>query len=281
MRLVCINDRVPPETPGLLSTACRKRGVEYLELDALAFDFDPARICEPGDMLFRPAVSGAAMRVEQFVTAPDTATFYRDSMGCFFPPTGSQMLFARQGIDVPRFVYLHHAGRDFIRHWVEQLGGFPVVAKVGGWSRGVGVVRLDSMAGLFSFVDYALANGHQPMLMSFIADAEHWRVVVVGERAVAAYRNTTDTDDFRTYAEDRPEAFVEAPPEAVRLACQAVAAERLEFGGVDVLMHPSGRGYVLESNFPCYFAHAQLVAGIDIAGAMVEHLQEKARRLTA
>jgi hypothetical protein len=31
-------------------------------------------------------------------------------------------------------------------------------------------------------------------------------------------------------------------------------------------------------NYPCYFAHAQLGAGVDVAGRMVAHLQAKAAR---
>ena len=53
----------------------------------------------------------------------------------------------------------------------------------------------------------------------------------------------------------------------------------MELAGVDILQHPSGRLYLLEANFPCYFAHAQTLAGVDVAGAMVEHLMAKARGL--
>lgn len=60
------------------------------------------------------------------------------------------------------------------------------------------------------------------------------------------------------------------------MAVTATRASRLEFGGVDVLEAPDGRLHVLESNFPYYFGQAQVVAGIDMAGAMVEHLMAKA-----
>ena len=57
--------------------------------------------------------------------------------------------------------------------------------------------------------------------------------------------------------------------------------EHREFGGVDLLRHPGGRWYLLEVNMPCYYPHAQEVAGVDIAGAMVDHLHAKALRLAA
>jgi glutathione synthase/RimK-type ligase-like ATP-grasp enzyme len=60
-------------------------------------------------------------------------------------------------------------------------------------------------------------------------------------------------------------------------ALAAVMAELLEFAGVDVPEDPGGRPWVLQANFPCYFPQAQLVAGVDVAGAMVEFLVAKAR----
>jgi hypothetical protein len=35
---------------------------------------------------------------------------------------------------------------------------------------------------------------------------------------------------------------------------------------------------MLEVNYPCYFAHAQIGAGVDVAGRMVAHLEAKAAR---
>jgi glutathione synthase/RimK-type ligase-like ATP-grasp enzyme len=134
---------------------------------------------------------------------------------------------------------------------------------------------------LFSLVDYALAEGRNPHLSAYVAGATHWRLIVVGRRVAAAYRNVALRDDFRTAADEGdPALFAQAAPRA--LAAAAVRAVRVletEFGGVDVLQDRRGRGLVLECNFPCYFAHPQQAAGVDVAGMMVEHLLVKARRL--
>jgi len=37
--------------------------------------------------------------------------------------------------------------------------------------------------------------------------------------------------------------------------------------------------YVLESNFPFYTPHAQVIGGIDVTGAMIDHLLRKAKTL--
>ena len=163
---------------------------------------------------------------------------------------------------------------------VERMGGFPVILKFPGFSRGTGVTRIDSLPSLFSVVDHALASGSHPALCAYVHPAAHWRAVVVGDRVVSHYRNITDQDDFRTSGSKQEEDYrLPAPFGLEETAVAAVRALGHEFGGVDVLEHPSGRLYVLESNQPCYFASAQLVIGTDVSGAMVEYLLRKAQTL--
>ncbi|HEX6503885.1 MAG TPA: hypothetical protein VF011_11585, partial [Terriglobales bacterium] len=68
--------------------------------------------------------------------------------------------------------------RDTLRRYVERMGGFPVVVKFPGFSRGVGVIRVDSLASLFSLADYTLRNGNHPVLSAYVDQATHWRAVV-------------------------------------------------------------------------------------------------------
>lgn len=281
-RFYCVNDGVPVETTALLREACLRRHIEYIEVEASSFDYRPERELSPGDLLYRPAVSTAAMRVEQFLTREGVATFHSDPEGAFFDCTNSPLLMQRAGVPIPRTVYCSTTNRDVLRDYVAQLGGFPIVFKLLGGSGGVGVMRVDSSPALFSLVDHALSRGSSPLLCAYVGDAVHWRVVVVGSRAVAAYRNTPEPDDFRTNAStNASDSFREVPPALAEVAIRAVHALRCEHGGVDVLEHASGRLFVLEANFPCYFPQAQQVAGIDIAGMMVEHLLAKAERLRA
>jgi glutathione synthase/RimK-type ligase-like ATP-grasp enzyme len=194
---------------------------------------------------------------------------------CISPP----LVLQRAGVPVPRTIFCATADRAVLRGYVERLGGFPVVVKFLGRSRGIGVLRADSHAALFSLLDFALDQGASPLLCSYIAGAVHWRVVVIGGRAVAAYRNQNEEDDFRTYASDDVHDYTaQVAPRLGRIAVRATQALGLEMGGVDVLEDPAGRRYVLEVNFPCFFAQAQLVAGVDVAGMMVDYLLAKAER---
>ena len=282
MALHLVDDAVPAETVAYVQQACDERGVELVHWHARGFDFEPERQLGPGELLYRPAVSLAAIRAEQHLYGDGVATFYRDPDGPAFQASNGPLLHARAGVPVPRTVYCANANRDFLRRAAERLGGFPLIVKVLGYSGGTGVMLAESLPGLFSLVDYLVAQGAQPLLAAYVPDAVHWRVVVVGDRAVAAYTNPVDADDFRTYGTTDPaDCTAEPRPDLADAAVRAVHALRVDHGGVDLLEHPSGRVYLLEANFPCYFAHAQKVAGIDVAGPMVDFLLEKAVRLTA
>lgn len=275
----CVNDSVPEETTRLLAEACVAQGISYVEIDAPSFDFDPARQLAPGALLYRPGISLAAMRVEQFLFAPGVATFHRDPEGVFFDCSGAPLIFQRHGLPIPRTIPVATGDRELLGHFVQEVGGLPLVLKILGGSGGVGTMRADSMPALYSLIDHLLNTGNVPLLTSYVPDAVHWRVVVVGDRAIAAYRNVQSEDDFRSHGSEEASDFTaDVAPRLARLAVDAVRCLRLEFGGVDILEHPSGRLYLLEANFPCYFAQSQLIAGIDVAGEMLRHLRGKAER---
>jgi len=280
MNLFCVNDDVPELTVLLLRQACGVRGVAFHEIDARGFVFDPDAGLAAGDMLYRPAVSAAATRVEQFLWHDRVASFHADPLGPFFGACAYPLLFRNAGLPTPRTLPVVSSDRDRLRAAVADVGGLPAIVKLLGFEGGVGAIRVDSLPTLFSTIDFLLASGQQPLLCAFIDEAVHWRATVVGERVVAAYRNTPLTDDFRTSgSEDLADFTANPDPALAELAIRAAAVLRVEFAGVDILEHPSGRLYLLEANFPCYFAQAQEVAGIDVAGAMVEHLTGKARYL--
>ena len=275
-----INANVPEETVRLLRESCEQRGIEFVEIDAITFDYEPSRCASPGDMLYCAGTTAAAGFVEAHLYQPGVATFYSAADGPLTRKANSLLVFQRAGVPVPRWAPVTNGDRGLLRRYVERMGGFPVILKFQGFSRGVGVTRIDSLASLFSVVDYALASGNHPALCAYVHPATHWRAVVVGDRMVSHYRNTTDQDDFRTSSSAHEEDYrLPAPLGLEETAVAAVRALGSEFGGVDILEHPSGRLYVLESNQPCYFASAQLAIGADVSGAMVEYLLRKAQTL--
>lgn len=61
------------------------------------------------------------------------------------------------------------------------------------------------------------------------------------------------------------------------MAVRMARACGVEFGGVDLLLQGDAI-YALEINSPCNFADTQEATGIDVAGAMVDHLTAKTQK---
>jgi glutathione synthase/RimK-type ligase-like ATP-grasp enzyme len=182
----------------------------------------------------------------------------------------------RAGVPMLPAVPVTSTDGALLGRFAEHLGGFPVVAKLGG-ERGRGVVRLDSLPALLSFADWALDQGAQPWLERY-HEAPHWRAVVIGDAVVAAYTNPLNNGDFRTSASTNPDDYTTCPPpDVARVAVSAAHACEVELAGVDVL-YDGKAAWVLEANFPCYFAQAEEVAGIPVSIALVDHLLAKSRR---
>ena len=70
VRFICVNDNVPEITTGMLRNACVAKDIEYIEIQARNFDFQPQRQLVRGDMMYRPAVinRGAAYRTISLCT---------------------------------------------------------------------------------------------------------------------------------------------------------------------------------------------------------------------
>ena len=103
------------------------------------------------------------------------------------------------------------------------------------------------------------------------------RAFVVGDRVVAAAWRCAD--GWRTNVSQG--ARVERaslPPEWQDLSVRAARAVAAEYAGVDLLPLPDGRVFVLEVNGIPGWQGLQSVTDVDVAAAIVEHLEAMARR---
>jgi hypothetical protein len=282
-RLAIITDERDELTEQLVEAA-QARGIIATLVMVDAFDHVEPPLLDVGDMLYRVATSHAAHVVEQTLAHPGVATCYVDELGPHQIWDNQSLLLARCGVPTPRTFYAMTTRRGELKRRVEALGGLPVILKVPGRSLGVGVVRVEAWPTLFSVADALYsAHGQDVHMMSCVEPAEHWRAIVVGEQVAASYRHVLLEDDFRTGVdEEAREHFEDEPPAGVNeVAVEACRALGLAFGGVDVLVHESGRVYVLEVNFPCYFGHPKRAVGLDVAGVLVEWLREEGARRRA
>jgi hypothetical protein len=270
MRLFCIAQDRLNDTNACMRAAGVSRGVEVVMLTPDRYALRPDLCPVAGDLLYRAATDVASDRLEKLLWRPGVAAFYDDP---FFECLYQNVLFQRHGLPVPRTIHSISRDRAALAAQVEQLGGFPLVLKQPGGEGGQGVIRVDSFAALFSLVDYL---GTGPVLMDYFEHVVTYRLVVVGEQVVACEARHAGPDDFRTNAAGGGTlGAVRASEQAVGIAVKAAQLLRVEFGGVDLMENADGKIVLAELNFPCYFADQQRDSGIDIAGAMVDHLIAK------
>jgi RimK family alpha-L-glutamate ligase len=105
------------------------------------------------------------------------------------------------------------------------------------------------------------------------------RALVVGGRVIGAIERTAPAGDWRTNVSRggsvRPFAL---PAGWADLALRAAAAVGADYAGVDLLPSRDGRVYVLEVNGIPGWKGLQQATGVDVAGAIVDHLVERVRR---
>lgn len=276
-RLVLLHDGAPEDTRTALRLAAAGRGLGTVEVDARRERGDGLAV-GPGDLVVNAGLGGRAVRLEGVFVGAGAVSLVDDAL---FTYRSGPLVFERAGLPVPRTVHVVDRSWPALDADVARLGGYPVVVKVLGLSGGVGVLRADSRAGLRSLLDLLDAEGRTVVLVAFVPDAVHWRVIVVDDRVVAAYRNPLGPDGFRSQVTAEENLHGPPPDDVADLARAATRAVRVGFAGVDVLVHaPSGRAFVLEANHPCWFGLAEEVGGADVAGAIVDALERRATTTT-
>lgn len=274
MRFFCITQPWLEATNSVLAAACEARGINMVMVSPSQFSYTPSEFPQPGDLLYCAATEVATDRLEKLLWQPGVAAFYDDPLfECLFPG----ILFQKNGIPMPRTVHAPTCERATLETHVNLLGGFPVIVKIPGSEGGKGVIRVDSYAALFSLLDYV---GTSPILMEYFEHVVSYRLIVIGDHVVACEARHAGPGDFRTNSTGSDSiGAVAAPPAAIEMALKAAQVLRVEFGGIDILENQDQKLLLAELNFPCYFADQQRDSGIDIAGAMLDHLIEKSRRL--
>jgi ribosomal protein S6--L-glutamate ligase len=281
IKLFCIAYPESKEITALLHRAASQRGVDVLEINPDTFNYTHYQEPTSGDLLYRVSAGigrqRPALSVERTLLAQGVRTFYRtlaDGLSASY--ARSHVTFQKAGVPIPKTI--NHVSNDkaLLNDYVNAVGGLPVILKILGGSHGVGVMRIDTMPGLYSVMDF-LSTGHTNILMRhYISARTHARLIVLGDAVIDSIEYTAPDDDFRTNVGSAPSVTPKTYGRAInQLAVSATRLLNLEFGGVDILLDQNNNPYITEVNFPCNFARAQNSTGTDIAGRMLDHLLNK------
>ncbi len=186
-------------------------------------------------------------------------------------------LLAREGIGLPVTAFAHGPRRA--EDVINGVGGTPCVIKLLEGTQGMGVILAETEASAISIIEAFSAANVNILVQEFVREAggSDVRALVVGGRIVAAMKRSGRKGDFRSnlHRGGKAEA-ADLTPDERTTALRSAEALGLNVCGVDMLR--SGRGpLVLEVNSSPGIEGMEAATGVDVAGAMIEFLEMRAR----
>ena len=187
-------------------------------------------------------------------------------------------LLAREGIGLPVTAFAHGPRRA--EDVIKEIGGAPCVIKLLEGTQGRGVILAETTASARSIIEAFSAANMNILVQEFIKEAggTDIRALVVGGKVVASMMRLGRIGDFRAnlHCGGKAEAAAITDEEA-RTALRSAEVLGLNVAGVDLLR--SNRGpVVIEVNSSPGIEGMERASGADVAGAMIEFLEQNARR---
>jgi len=183
---------------------------------------------------------------------------------------------AEQGISIPD-TYLVVTREGFERS-VEQLGGYPVVAKMPSSRQGNGVVLVESRS-TSSFVMNNLQDNTRGILVQKYIPTEgrtDIRAFVLGDRVLGAMALKPNPGDFRTNIHITGQGRMLAlTPSLSKLAVKSSRSLGLEISGCDIILQKNGSPQVIEVNYSPGFRGLEHATGMDIAKQIIHYVTAK------
>ncbi len=189
----------------------------------------------------------------------------------------SLQLMARQGIDLPITGFAHSP--DDTRDLIDLVGGTPLVVKLVEGTQGIGVVLAETRQAAESVIDAFRGLNAHILVQEYIKEAcgRDIRCLVVGNRVVAAIEREAKEGEFRSNLHRGGKATrVHITPQERAIAIKAVSTLGLNVAGVDILRAKRGP-LVMEVNSSPGLEGIEKTTGIDIAGIIIEFIEQQAR----
>ena len=185
----------------------------------------------------------------------------------------SLQVLSAEGLGMPRTAIANSA--HGIRDALAFVGGAPAIVKSLQGTQGLGVGIVESERSATSVIEAFMAANSDVLVQEFIAEAGNSdiRVIVIGDRAIAAMERRGAEGDFRSNLHRGGGASLcELSEEEAQTAVRAARALGLNACGVDLLRSDRGP-VIMEVNSSPGLEGIETSTGIDVAGKMVELLE--------
>ena len=187
----------------------------------------------------------------------------------------SIQVLSRHNVGIPATAFVR--SRSDVLPTIEKLGGAPVIIKLLEGTQGIGVILADTTKVAEAIIETLQSARQNVLIQKFVAESRgrDIRAFVVGDKVVAAMRRLAVGEEFRSnvHRGARAEA-VQLEPAFERTAIHAAQIMGLRVAGVDMLETREGPG-VLEVNSSPGLEGIETSTGIDVADAIVAHLEEQ------
>lgn len=188
-----------------------------------------------------------------------------------------QMLCAEH-INIPRTGFANSPldTKDLIK----MVGGTPAVIKLLEGTQGVGVMLAETDQQAESLINAFKSLKANILIQEYIKEAKgrDLRCFVIGDEVVASMERQAAKGEFRANIHLGGKGFaVDVTAQEKKIALAAARAINLKVAGVDLIRAKEGPK-ILEVNASPGLEGVEAATGIDIAGLMIEHIEEQVKK---
>src|SRR5438874_2385165 len=289
MRMVILSRGPDRYSTQALLAAAEKRGHHVRVMDTLQFDIRVSR--RNPELFFQGEplgpVDAVIPRIGASITFFGLAVVRQFEMMGVYCVNESQaiarsrdklrclQILSRHDIGLPPTVYTRQA--EHVPQCMERVDGPPVVVKLLEGTQGIGVILAESAMAASSVIEAFHGLDQNILIQKFIreANASDVRALVVGRRVVAAMRRQAVAGEFRSNIHRGGTAKkIRLSADCRKTALAATRVLGLRVAGVDLIESAEGP-MVMEVNSSPGLEGIQKTTGIDVADAIIEHLERE------
>lgn len=186
----------------------------------------------------------------------------------------SLQILSKHEVGIPATAFVR--ARSDVLPAIGRVGGTPVIIKLLEGTQGVGVILAETEKMAETIFETLQSARQNVLIQKFVAESKgrDVRAFVIGDRVVAAMRRVAQGGEFRSnvHRGGRTET-VELDPVYERNAVRAAHILGLRVAGVDMLEGLDGP-QIMEVNSSPGLEGIENATGVDIAGAVVEYIEE-------
>lgn len=163
---------------------------------------------------------------------------------------------------------------------IAEKMGFPVIIKLVGAGKGAGVFKADNKTQVKNIISRTknemLKDANRFILQQFIPYEHDLRVLIIGDKTYVMKRIPPENDFRANFSIGGTVEVFDLDKKGNDLAKKGLKAIGMSVGGVDLLITPEDKRYVLEVNHTPGFIGMEKATGKNIARAYIKHALSKA-----